>query len=43
MQYRAAEEKDLEALQTLSLASYGQLKKYLIPCQLGKNAGCTPG
>ena len=31
MYYRAAEEKDLEDLNVLALASYGQLKTYLTP------------
>src|SRR5258708_7857171 len=36
MQYRAAEEKDLEALAALALASYGQLKPYLTPANWKK-------
>jgi ribosomal protein S18 acetylase RimI-like enzyme len=39
MLYRAAEEKDLEALRELALASYGQLKTYLTPANWKKMQG----
>jgi ribosomal protein S18 acetylase RimI-like enzyme len=39
MHYRAAEEKDLEALNALALASYGQLKTYLTPANWKKMQG----
>jgi ribosomal protein S18 acetylase RimI-like enzyme len=39
MHYRAAEEKDLEDLNTLALASYGQLKTYLTPANWKKMQG----
>jgi ribosomal protein S18 acetylase RimI-like enzyme len=39
MHYRAAEEKDLEALSALALASYGQLKTYLTPANWKKMQG----
>lgn len=39
MLYRAAEEKDLEALNALALASYGQLKTYLTPANWKKMQG----
>ena len=39
MNYRAVEEKDLEALTALALASYGQLKTYLTPANWKKMQG----
>jgi ribosomal protein S18 acetylase RimI-like enzyme len=39
MFYRPAEQKDLEALKALALASYGQLKTYLTPVNWKKMQG----